>query len=142
MAFESGTNARLYIEITGTDTAIADATECTVSFSAEEKTTITKDSGGGGWQSFDIGTKSMSVSGNAVYEYNSANGVDMMEIYDYWVAGADVTMRFHSGSASGTQIYSASVKLTSVEITAQADENVTFSFTANSNGAVTKTTVT
>lgn len=142
MAFESGTNARLYIDISSTDTAIADATECTVSFSAEEKTTITKDSGGGGWQSFDIGTKSMSVSGSAVYEYNSSNGVDMMEVYDYWVAGNDVTMRFYSGSASGTQIYSALVKFTSVEITAQADENVTFSFTANSNGAVTKTIVT
>ena len=141
MAFESGTDARLYIDVSGTDTKIADATECTISFSAEEKVTVTKDSGGGGWQSFDIGTKSMSISGSAVYEFNSAAGVDMMEIYDYWEAGNDVTIRFYSGSAAGTQIYSASCKFTSVEITAQAEENVTFSFTANSNGAVTTSVV-
>ena len=141
MAFESGTDARLYVDDSGTDVAIADATECTISFSAEEKVTVTKDSGGGGWQSFDIGTKSMSISGSAVYEYNSSNGKTMMDIYNYWAAGNDVTIRFASGSAVGTQIYSAACKFTSVEITAQAEENVTFSFTANSNGAVTTSAV-
>lgn len=142
MAFESGTNARLYVDISGTDTAIAHATECTVSFNAEEKSTVTKDSGGGGWQSFDIGTKSVSISGSAVYEYNSTYGVDGMEVYDYWVAGNDVTIAFYTGSTSGTQIYSASFKFTNIEWTGTADENLTFSFSAQSNGSVTKTTVT
>ncbi|UCD42746.1 MAG: hypothetical protein JSV69_03815 [Chloroflexota bacterium] len=81
------------------------------------------------------------MNADSILYDSSSKAKTMMDIYNYWVAGNDVTIRFESGSATGTQIYSASCKFTSVEITAQAEENVTFSFTANSNGSISKTVV-
>ena len=141
MAFGSGTVGRIYYDVSGTDTAVGHETECTVSLNAETEQTVTKDSGGGGWQSTSIGTKSASFSGTAVFEEDTTYGLEMSDIYDYWVAGTAVTLKYKAGETTGNMILSVSVVFTSMEITSSADENITYSWTAESTGAITKTAV-
>lgn len=140
MAFGNGTKARLYFQ-DGSDTAIGHEVDCTVSLSAETRSTVTKDTGGGGWSAAEGGTKSASFSGNFVYEEDTTYGEELSDVYDKWEAGAAVTIVFSLGDTTGQMVLTCSAVITSVEISAAAEENVTFSFTAESTGAITKTAV-
>ena len=141
MAFGNGTVARLYFDESGTDTAVGHETECTVSLNKETRTTVTKDSGGGGWDSKDSSTKSASFSGSFVYEEDTTYGHELSDIYAKWVADAAATIRWKAGTTTGQMILSCDVIVTSVEISSQAEENVTVSWTAESTGAITETAV-
>lgn len=132
MGIVNGKLLRVYL---GT-VAVAKATQCNASFSREMRETSHKDSGG--YVQKEAGIKSATFSSSGFVDFDDAGGVDAL--YAAWDSGADVVVNF-STEVTGDSFWSAPCKITSLEIDAPNEENVTWSVNFESNGTITKAAV-
>ena len=115
------------------------ATSCTISFSSAMRELSHKDTAGdgGGWIEQAPGQKSATFSTEGLYaEDDNAAAALFTKLAD----GTEITLTFTT-DVSGDKVWSGTALLTSVEITAPNNENVTYSVSGVFTGEVTVDTV-
>ena len=113
-------------------TLIAHATEGSISLSMDTRDISSKDSAG--TRALLEGMKSGSISMSALYAEDAAYGAD--ELYTAMAARTPLAVKF-STEVSGDHFWSASAYLTSLEVSAGTEDNVTYSATFELTGAIT-----
>lgn len=134
----NGHNMRLLADSAGdtTPVVIGKATECSISVENSPRTVAHKDTGGAtGWVSNDYGESSWSGQCNALFAEDETNR-KLHELYTDFVAGQKVTIEFTT-SQSGDYKFSGTAVITSMELNAPNNENVTYSITFTGDGALT-----
>jgi predicted secreted protein len=116
-------------------TAIARALTCSVSFSAETRNSSNKDSSGS-WAVNKLGERSFTGS----CEAHLAEGEQFETLFDAMTAGTVLDMEY-STEVTGDKFVDCQIVVTSLEITAEDDEDVTFSATFTGTGQPTRGTV-
>ena len=127
-----GTLLRLY----DGSTAIARATECSVSFNVETQSISHKDSTGG-WASTTLGEKSGTATCNFLFE-EVAGG--FAALWAKFIAGTVVVLKMTT-AVTGDSAFSGNAYITSMELTGTHKEVSTASISFTFDGAVAKTTV-
>ena len=117
-------------------TLIAHSTEGSISLSMDTRDISSKDSAGA--RALLEGMKSGSISVSALYSEDGAYGAD--ELYTAMAARTPLQVKF-STEVSGDHFWSASSYLTSLEVSASTEDNVTFSATFELTGTITYTAV-
>ena len=97
-----------------------------------ETVDITHD-GSSGWRTLleGAGVRSMSVTGNGVFDSAS----DQEAVYDDLVAGTHTSWEL---TVPGWATFTADFQVTDLEISGDANQEVTFSMSLESSGAITK----
>lgn len=124
-----------YLRFFDTAVAIAYATECSISWTAEMRELAHKDTtgDGGGWVEKAPGQKSATGSTSLLYSEETNS---FATLYAKFTAGTALAVTFTTGE-SGDSVYSGEAFITSMEINAPNNENVTASISFEFNGEVT-----
>ena len=117
-------------------TLIAHSTEGSISLSMDTRDISSKDSAGA--RALLEGMKSGSISVSALYSEDGAYGAD--ELYTAMQSRLPLAVKF-STEVSGDHFWSASSYLTSLEVSASTEDNMTFSAQFELTGAITYTAV-
>ena len=117
-------------------TLIAHSTEGSISLSMDTRDISSKDSAGA--RALLEGMKSGSISVSALYSEDGAYGAD--ELYTAMAARTPLAVKF-STEVSGDHFWSASSYLTSLEISASTEDNMSFSATFELTGTISYTAV-
>ena len=113
-------------------TLVAHATEGSISLSMDTRDISSKDSAG--TRALLEGMKSGSISMSALYAEDAAYGADAL--YTAMAARTPLAVKF-STEVSGDHFWSASAYLTSLEVSASTEDNVTYSASFELTGAIT-----
>ena len=115
--------------------AIAKATSCTISFAAEARETAHKDTAGdgGGWREVAPGQKSATGSTEGLYAEDTNS---FATLYGKFANGTELSLTFTTGE-SGDSVWSGTAIITSLELNAANNENVTYSCSFDFTGEVT-----
>lgn len=138
MATQGVTNGH-YMRIFDGGVAVAYSTECSVSFSMSPRELSHKDTAGdgGGWVEQAAGQKSGTWSTAGLYaEDNNAAAT----LFTKFANGTEIEITFTTDEVGDT-IFSGTGLITSLEINAPNNENVTYSVSGTFDGAVTMGTV-
>ena len=117
-------------------TLVAHATEGSISLSMDTRDISSKDSAG--TRALLEGMKSGSISMSALYAEDAAYGAD--ELYTAMAARTPLAVKF-STEVTADHFWSASAYLTSLEVSAGTEDNVTYSATFELTGAITYSAV-
>ena len=126
----NGTDLRVY----NNTTAIGEATSATLSITREMRNILTKDSPSSGWVSNKPGSKSATLTVEALYSETSDN-VQPDVLFDALNNGTVLALTFKEGTA-GYNFYSFSAYCTSFEISSPVEDNVSYSATFTITGAI------
>ena len=117
--------------------SIAKATECTISFAAATREIAHKDTASsltGGWREVLPGQLSGTGSTSGLYAEDTNS---FATLYDSMVAGDTLAITFTTGE-SGDSVWYADAIITSMELSAPNDENVTYSISFEFSGEVVR----
>lgn len=117
-------------------TLIAHATEGSISLSMDTRDATTK--GSGGTRDLLEATKSGTISVSALYADDAAYGVS--DLMTAWSGRTTLTVKF-STEVSGDSYWSADAYVTSIEVNAGMEDNVSYSATFELTGTITYSTV-
>jgi TP901-1 family phage major tail protein len=117
-------------------TLIAHATEGSISLSMDTRDATSKDSAGD--RALLEATKSGTISVSALYAEDAAFGVD--DLMTSWAARTSLVVKF-STEVTGDHYWSASAYISSIEVSAGMEDNVTYSCTFELTGAITYSAV-
>jgi len=126
----NGTDLRVY----NNTTAIGEATSATLSISREMRSILTKDSPSSGWVSNKPGSKSATLTVEALYSETSDN-VQPDVLFDALDNGTVLALTLKESTA-GYNFYSFSAYCTSFEISSPVEDNVSYSATFTVTGAI------
>jgi len=126
----NGTDLRVY----NNTTAIGEATSATLSITREMRNILTKDSPSSGWVSNKPGSKSATLTVEALYSETS-NNVQPDVLFDALDNGTVLALTLKEGTA-GYNFYSFSAYCTSFEISSTVEDNVSYSATFTVTGAI------
>ena len=113
-------------------TLIAHATEGSISLNLDTRDATTKDSSG--TRDLLEGIKSGTISVSALYAEDAAYGVD--DLMTAWSGRSTLEIKF-STEITGDHFWSASAYVTSLEVNAGMEDNVSYSATFELTGAIT-----
>lgn len=116
-------------------TLIAHATEGSISLNLDTRDATTKDSSG--TRDLLEGIKSGTISVSALYAEDAAYGVD--DLMTAWSGRSTLEIKF-STEVTGDHYWSASAYVTSLEVNAGMEDNVSYSATFELTGAITYST--
>lgn len=125
-----GHNLRWFID----GTAIAKATSCSISFSADTRESTHKDTTGS-WTTNKLGKRSFTGSCEAYL----AEGEQIETLFSALDAGTVLDMEYTTG-VLGDKYWDCQVVVTGIEVTSDNDEDVTFSATFTGTGQPTRAT--
>lgn len=133
----NGTLLRIY----SGGVALAYATNCTLSVSRELRETLSKDSPGNGWRTFQLGRKQATMSTEMLYSDvgDSTTNVQPGDLVTRLDNGTPLVLRFTT-DVTGDTYFEATGYCVSVELNAPVEENSTCSATFELSGALTKGT--
>jgi len=127
----NGTDLILKVE----STTLGHTTSCSLTLSNDLPDATTKDSNG--FSEVIAGTKSGEISFDGLVAYDdSANAI---ELADYLLARTQLTCVFGTAT-TGDDVYTAEGFLSSVEMSADAENPVSYSGSITLTGAITKST--
>lgn len=132
--FVNGTNLRIYKG----GTKIGYATSCSLSFSMETRSTLTKDTQGSGWVENATGQKSFTLSTEFLFSYDTPN-IDPVDLFTDFDNRTPLVLRFTT-DVQGDKYWEGTGYITSYEINAPVEDNITCSATFTGSGAVTSGT--
>lgn len=129
----NGTNLRFYIGAV----AVGHATSCSLTISRTMRSILTKDSAGS-YEQVAPGQLKATGSGSGLFSYDTANyGVD--DLFTAINAGTSLTVRFTT-DVTGDKYWEGSAYLTNLNFEGPVEENSTYSFDIEFNGAITQGT--
>ena len=117
-------------------TLIAHATEGSISLSMDTRDATTKSSSG--TRDLLEATKSGTISVSALYAEDAAYGVE--DLMTAWSGRSTLTVKF-STEVTGDRYWEASAYVTSLEVNASMEDNVSYSATFELSGTITYGTV-
>lgn len=118
-------------------TAVAHATDASISFSMSPRDVTTKDSRG--YRELLEGLRQFSISTSALYAIDAAYGVD--DLYTLLDERTQATVRF-STEETGDEYFEGEAYCTSIELTSSgAEDNASYSASFEGTGEPTKSTV-
>lgn len=117
-------------------TAINNLEEVELNVDGETIDVTNKDSAG--WAEFLAGLKNWTMTGSGIVDFAATEGVD--EIFADLVAGTAGTIKF-STSVVGDSEFSGSGIYTNLNISAPTEDKVSFSFSLQGTGVLTKATI-
>lgn len=125
-----------YLRFYDSGVVLARAVSCSIAFSMSPREIAHKDVPGtnGGWREVLPGQKSGTGSTNGLYA-EDANSFAIL--YDKFIAGTPCDLTFTTGE-SGDDVYYAEAYITSMELTAENDQNSTWSISFEFNGEVVR----
>ena len=128
-----------YMRFFNSGTSLGYATECSLNFAAEMRELAHKDTvgDGGGWVEKAPGQKSATGSTSGLYAESDNAAATLFSAYE---DGTALTLTFCT-ETTGDKIWSGSAFITSLEVNATNNENVTYSCSFEFSGAVTMATV-
>lgn len=131
----NGHNLRIFVG----GTAVAKATNCQITITREVRNTSHKDIGSGdgaGWAGSEYGEGSWEISGDALYA--ESEGFETL-----WSAMKDKTKVAieYSTDVTGDQRFTGNVVMTSLEMNAANNEDVTYSYAGTGDGEPTREAV-
>jgi TP901-1 family phage major tail protein len=128
-----------YMRFFNNGTSLGYATECSISFSAEMRELAHKDTvgDGGGWVEKAPGQKSATGSTSGLYAESDNAASALFTAYKDGTA-LDITF---TTEETGDKVWAGEAFITSLEINAANNENVTYSCSWEFNGEVTMATV-
>ena len=136
MAIINGTVYLLKIGADGSEVAVPDQTEGSISFSMETRDITTKDSSG--YRELLESTRSATISVSGLVDDDGAGGAgsDLFTVLNgrsttHVIFGLDATDDYH---------YECDAFVTSLEISAGTEDNVTYSATLEVTGSITEVT--
>jgi TP901-1 family phage major tail protein len=112
-------------------------TSASLSISMETRDTSTKDSAG--WRELLEGQKSWSLSGDGLVVYSLTSADGFSDLFGFLNNRTKLYVKFGS-AASGEKVYSGRAYLTSLDQEAGVEDNTTFSFSLEGDGALTEGT--
>ena len=127
----NGTDLGVYLG--SSPTLIALATSCTLNLNRDMRDTSNK--GSSGYKAVLPGQMSWTISVEGLYNPSTSNSY--VTLYDAWVAGTLLTLRWYNSSQD--YYYSGTGYITSLSQNAPLEGNVTWSVTFQGTGAITKT---
>ena len=137
MAIINGTIFLLKIGADGSEVAVPDQTEGSISFSMETRDITTKDSSG--YRELLESTRSATISISGLVDDDGAGGAgaDLFAVLD----GRSTThVIFGLDGATDDYHYECDAFVTSLEISAGTEDNVTYSATLEVTGSITEVT--
>lgn len=137
MAIINGTIFLLKIGADGSEVAVPDQTEGSISFSMETRDITTKDSSG--YRELLESTRSATISISGLVDDDGAGGAgaDLFAVLD----GRSTThVIFGLDAASDDYHYECDAFVTSLEISAGTEDNVTYSATLEVTGSISEVT--
>jgi len=137
MAIINGTVYLLKIGTDGSEVAIPDQTEGSISINMETRDITTKDSSGYRELLEGVRSASISVSGLVDDDGSGGAGADLFSVLD---GRATTHIIFGLDDASDDYHYECDAFCTSLEISAGTEDNVTYSATFEVTGAITEVT--
>ena len=132
---------------TGTYKSIAAATNCSIEISLDTKEVTTKDSASGAWQSVTPNKLSWSGSSDNLFEMSTAaDGASFDVLFDYMTGKKTVFVKFGTGTGFAEEtgwtlskgMYEGTAVITSLNLTAGADDNATYTVSFTGSGALKK----
>ena len=137
MAIINGTVYLLKIGADGSEVAIPDQTEGSISINMETRDITTKDSSG--YRELLEGVRSASISVSGLVDDDGAGGAgaDLFAVLD---GRATTHIIFGLDAATDDYHYECDAFCTSLEISAGTEDNVTYSATFEVTGAITEVT--
>lgn len=132
---------------TGTYQSIAAATNCSIEISLDTKEVTTKDSASGAWQAVTPNKLSWSGSSDNLFEMSTtADGTSFDVLFEYMTGKKTVFVKFGTGTgfadATGWTLskgmYEGTAVITSLNLTAGADDNATYTVSFTGTGALKK----
>ena len=132
MAILNGTN----VTITQGGTAIANATDCSISFTRELVDITTKDSGG--YREVIPRQRQATFSVSGFVEMNETNGSQALSAA--CEGGTSLTVVFDMDDGTNTETYSCSALCSSIEMSGGIEDAAQFSATLESTGTITRAT--
>jgi predicted secreted protein len=133
----NGHNLRIFLD----DVAVAKSTSCSISITRDVRETSHKDLGtgdGAGWKGSEYGEGSWTITGDALYAYDGAGDAESFEtLWDAIENKTKLTIQY-STDVSGDKVFEGSVIITSLDVNAPNNEDVTYSFSATGDGAPTR----
>lgn len=129
----NGTDLAFYVD----GALIGHATEGSISVSEEPRDTTTKQSGG--WRELAEGLRSWSGSTSHFHAEDATVNVD--DLYAHILARTSVEVLF-STEQTGDKRWSGTARVTSVEVSAGVEDNVTLSVSFEGTGALAYETIT
>jgi predicted secreted protein len=110
-------------------------TECSISVSMDTRDITTK--GSGGYRELLGGLRSGSITFSALHDMDQTNGLsELMGVYNSSTARGECSVAFTT-DVTGDDYYTATAMLTSLDISAGTEDNVTISGTFELSGTIT-----
>lgn len=128
MATIVGTN----LKISNANVAIEDITECSLNMTKVVIDATTKDSGG--YREIQVGTKSFTLNWSALVDPAATEGFE--EAVADFIADSAISWKFDATTGTMTQ-FTGSGYVTSIDVSANLDEMVSYSGTIEVTGTVT-----
>jgi len=135
MAIINGTVFLLKIGADGSEVAVPDQTEGSISISMETRDITTKDSSG--FRELLESTRSASISISGLVDDDGAGGAGA-DLFAVLNSRATTNVIFGLDAASDDYHYECDAFVTSLEISAGTEDNVTYSATLEVTGAITE----
>jgi predicted secreted protein len=112
-------------------TKIAEITSATLSLTHSPRDTTSNDSGS--WTTRAKGRRDWEMSGNSLFRFDAGYGFH--SLFALYLSGASVSLSWKTADA-GDKAYTGNALLTSLQASGNTDENETYSFTFQANGAI------
>jgi TP901-1 family phage major tail protein len=127
----NGTDMAVYVSTTdGSEALVAHATECSISFSEDPRDITTKDSGG--YRELLEGLRSFSISSSHLHAEDDTTNID--DLFTAWTSRVPVFVLFTTNNAGDKQ-WNCKCRVTSIEVNAGTEDNVTYSVSFEGTGA-------
>ena len=136
MSKKNGTSLMIYVDVSSTPTPIAGSTENSMSVNGETIDVTTKDSLG--WKEILPGLRSWGFKGSG--KFDDAASFGFSDLFAMFLAGVAVQVRF-SFEDSGDPYWYGEAVLTSLELTAPMEKEVTFSYSLEGSEAPAEGTI-
>tara|TARA_Y100001972_G_scaffold68898_1_gene84024 strand:+ start:660 stop:1097 length:438 start_codon:yes stop_codon:yes gene_type:complete len=137
----NGTDLLLKVGADGTEAIIAASTSCSLEVSMDEIDQTNKDSLG--WKSIIGGTRSWSVSADALYQNEDVANTSFVDLWSYVNTRSKIFVEFtvEGGSAGDDNVYyEGSGFITSLSVNGGTEDQSSFSVTITGSGALVEDT--
>ena len=127
----NGTDLAVYTSTTDdSEVLLGHATECSISFNEDARDITTKDSSG--YRELLEGLRSFTMSSSHLHAEDDANNID--DLMTAWTNRTPVFCLF-STEQSGDKRWNCECRISSLEISASTEDNVTYSVSFEGTGA-------
>ena len=138
----NGTDLLLKVGGDGTEEIIASSTSCSLEISMDEIDQTNKDSLG--WKSIIGGTRSWSVSADALYQNEEPTDAGFKDLWSYMDGRTKIYVELTTAdadNASGNVFYEGSGYITALSVNGATEDQSSFSVTITGSGALVETAV-